>query len=59
MGALPGVVGSMMAVEAIKDIVDAGQSLRGRLQFYDALYGENRQMTVKRRADCPVCGDVH
>lgn len=58
MGALPGVVGSMMAVEAIKDIVDAGQSLRGRLQFYDALYGENRQMTVKRRADCPVCGGV-
>lgn len=57
MGALPGVVGSMMAVEAIKEITGAGQSLRGRLLIYDALYAENRAMTVKRRTDCPVCGD--
>lgn len=56
MGALPGVVGSMMAVEAIKELGGAGESLRGRMLFYDALYGENRQVTLKRRADCPVCG---
>lgn len=56
MGALPGVVGSMMAVEAIKEITGAGQSLRGRMLFYDALYAENRQMRLKQRPDCPVCG---
>ncbi|MGG7644991.1 HesA/MoeB/ThiF family protein [Rhodovulum sp. YNF3179] len=56
IGALPGVVGSMMAVEAVKDVAGAGQSLRGRLMFYDALWGENRVMTVSRRAGCPVCG---
>lgn len=56
MGALPGVVGAMMAVEAIKEITGAGQSLRGRMLFYDALFAENRAMTVKPRPDCPVCG---
>jgi len=56
MGALPGVVGSMMAVEAIKEITGAGASLRGRMLLYDALYGENRQVNLKRRADCPICG---
>lgn len=56
MGALPGVLGAMMAVEAIKEITDAGQSLRGRMLFYDALYAENRQMRLKPRPDCPVCG---
>ncbi|MGC9369834.1 MAG: HesA/MoeB/ThiF family protein [Paracoccaceae bacterium] len=55
IGALPGVMGSMMAVEAIKEIAGAGESLRGRMLFYDALYGENRQVRLKRRADCPVC----
>ncbi|SMX31248.1 HesA/MoeB/ThiF family protein [Actibacterium lipolyticum] len=57
MGALPGVVGSMMAVEAIKEITGAGASLRGRMLLYDALYGENRQVTLKRRANCPICGN--
>ncbi len=56
MGALPGVVGSMMAAEAIKEITGAGDSLRGRLMIYDALYGENRVIAVERRADCAVCG---
>ena len=56
VGALPGVVGSMMAMEAIKEITGAGQSLRGRMLIYDALYAENRVMGLKRRADCPVCG---
>ncbi|WGT49168.1 HesA/MoeB/ThiF family protein [Thioclava nitratireducens] len=57
VGALPGVVGSMMATEAIKEITGAGQSARGRLMIYDALWGESRQFGVKRRADCAVCGE--
>ncbi|MEM8632069.1 MAG: HesA/MoeB/ThiF family protein [Pseudomonadota bacterium] len=58
LGPLPGVVGSMMAVEAIKEITSAGTTLRGQLLIYDALYGENRSIAIKRRADCPVCGGV-
>ncbi|MEQ8365201.1 MAG: molybdopterin-synthase adenylyltransferase MoeB [Roseicyclus sp.] len=58
IGALPGVVGSMMALEAIKDIAGAGTGLRGRLLIYDALRAETRSIKVKRRADCPVCGSI-
>ncbi|WP_037316978.1 HesA/MoeB/ThiF family protein [Ruegeria halocynthiae] len=57
VGPLPGVVGSMMAVEAIKVITGAGQTLRGEMLIYDALYGESRKITLSRRADCPVCGE--
>ncbi len=56
IGPLPGVVGSMMAVEAIKVITSAGQALRGEMLIYDALYGESRKITLSRRADCPICG---
>ena len=56
MGALPGVMGAMMAGEAIKEITGAGLGLRGRMLLYDALYGENRVVTLRRRADCEVCG---
>ena len=53
---LPGVVGSIMALEAVKWITGAGEGLAGRLMIHDGLYGESRVMAVQRRADCPVCG---
>ena len=53
---LPGVVGSMMAIEAIKLITGAGEVLRAQMLIYDALYGESRRIALKRRGDCPVCG---
>ncbi len=56
VGPLPGVVGSMMAVEAIKVITGAGMTLRGEMLIYDALYGESRKITLKPRPDCPICG---
>ncbi len=56
MGALPGVMGSMLAVEAIKAITGAGQGLQGEMLIYDALYGESRKLKIVRRADCHVCG---
>ena len=56
IGPLPGVIGSMMAVEAVKLLTGAGESLGGRLLIYDALYAETRTIVIKRRADCPVCG---
>ncbi|WP_136637015.1 HesA/MoeB/ThiF family protein [Pseudooceanicola onchidii] len=55
IGPLPGVVGSMMAVEAVKVITGAGAALRGEMMIYDALWGESRKIRVKPRADCPVC----
>ncbi len=56
MGALAGVMGSMMAGEAIKHITGAGETLRGQMLIHDALYGESRKLTLKRQPDCPVCG---
>jgi len=56
LGPLPGVIGAMMAVEAVKLIAGAGAPLRGQMLIYDALWGETRKIAVKRRADCAVCG---
>ncbi|WP_425100299.1 molybdopterin-synthase adenylyltransferase MoeB [Tropicibacter sp. S64] len=56
LGPLPGVVGSMMAVEAVKQISGAGQVLRGDMLIYDALWSETRKIGLKARVDCPVCG---
>lgn len=58
LGPLPGVVGSMMAVEAIKVLTDAGSPLVGKMLIYDALFGETRTIELKKRADCPVCGQT-
>lgn len=55
MGALPGIIGSMLAAEAIKEITGAGRNLRGRLILHDALWGEGREIAVARRTGCPVC----
>lgn len=55
IGPLPGVMGSMMALEAVKAITGAGQGLGGRLLIYDALYADTRIMQAAARADCAVC----
>jgi molybdopterin/thiamine biosynthesis adenylyltransferase len=56
VGALTGVIGSLMALEAIKEIAGAGESLAGRLFLYDGLRAEGRTVTLKRDPACPVCG---
>lgn len=56
VGPLPGVVGTMIAVETIKVITGAGAALRGEMLIYDALYAETRKIAVKPRGDCAVCG---
>jgi molybdopterin/thiamine biosynthesis adenylyltransferase len=53
---LPGVIGAMMAMEAVKWVTGAGETLAGRLMIHDALYMETRVIGVKKRADCEVCG---
>ncbi|MEF3048686.1 HesA/MoeB/ThiF family protein [Pseudotabrizicola sp. L79] len=52
---LPGVIGAMMAMEAVKELTGAGLGLRGRLMIHDALYSETRMIAVKPRPDCPIC----
>lgn len=56
---LPGILGAMMAMEAVKHLTGAGETLRGRLMVHDALYNETRVFGIERRADCPVCGGLH
>jgi molybdopterin/thiamine biosynthesis adenylyltransferase len=53
---LPGMIGGIMAMEAVKHLTGAGETLAGRLMIHDALYAETRVIGVKRRADCAVCG---
>lgn len=52
---LTGVIGSLMAVEALKLLTGVGAPLVGRLLRYDALSGEMRYTAVKRDPACPVC----
>ncbi len=56
VGALPGVIGSLMAMEVIKHLCGAGETLAGRLLIYDALGAEMRVLKVRRDAGCGVCG---
>lgn len=58
VGPLPGVIGSMMALEAVKEITQAGEGLAGRMLIYDALDAETRVMRLKRNPDCVVCKDA-
>lgn len=55
VGALAGVIGSMMAMEAIKLIAGAGEPLTGRLLIYDGLAAASRTVRVTADASCPVC----
>lgn len=56
VGALAGVIGSMMALETIKLVTDAGEALVGRLLIYDALAAQTRTVKIGSDPDCPVCG---
>ncbi len=57
-GALPGVIGSLMATEAIKHIVGLGESAAGKLTHYDALSGRFQSIKLRRNPACPSCGDA-
>jgi molybdopterin/thiamine biosynthesis adenylyltransferase/rhodanese-related sulfurtransferase len=57
LGVLPGIIGMIQAIEAIKLILGAGEPLIGRLLHFDALKMKFREFKVKRDPECPVCGD--
>ncbi len=57
LGVLPGIVGSIQAVEAIKMLLGLGDPLVGRLLAYDSLDEQFRTFNVRRDPTCPACGD--
>ncbi|MDA0702037.1 MAG: molybdopterin-synthase adenylyltransferase MoeB [Proteobacteria bacterium] len=58
LGPAAGVMGTLMAVEVAKELLDLGESLSGRLLLYDALTPELRPIRVHRRPGCVLCGDM-
>ena len=56
LGVLPGIIGSIQAMETIKLLLDLGDPLIGRLLAYDALEESFRVFKVQRDPDCPACG---
>jgi adenylyltransferase/sulfurtransferase len=56
LGVLPGVIGVLQAIEAIKLIVGIGEGLMGRLLHFDALKLKFREFKLRRDPKCPVCG---
>jgi molybdopterin/thiamine biosynthesis adenylyltransferase/rhodanese-related sulfurtransferase len=57
LGVLPGIIGSIQALEAIKLLLDLGDPLVGRLLAYDALEQSFRAFKVRRDPECPACGE--
>ena len=56
LGVLPGIVGSIQAMETIKLILGSGDSLVGRLLLFDALGMKFRELKLRKNPDCPMCG---
>jgi molybdopterin/thiamine biosynthesis adenylyltransferase/rhodanese-related sulfurtransferase len=57
LGVLPGIVGALQAAEVIKLILGIGEPLIGRLMLIDTLRMDFRTVRIRRKPDCPVCGD--
>jgi sulfur-carrier protein adenylyltransferase/sulfurtransferase len=56
LGVLPGIIGSIQALETIKWIIGAGTSLLGRLVLFDALKLRFRELELRKDPACPICG---
>jgi sulfur-carrier protein adenylyltransferase/sulfurtransferase len=56
LGVLPGIVGSLQALETIKLILGRGESLAGRLVLFDALALKFRELKLRKNLHCPMCG---
>ena len=56
LGVLPGIIGSLQAMETIKLLLGTGDSLAGRLLLFDALALKFRELKLRKNDNCPVCG---
>jgi molybdopterin/thiamine biosynthesis adenylyltransferase/rhodanese-related sulfurtransferase len=57
LGVLPGIIGVLQAIEAIKLIIGIGEPLMGRLVHFDALKLKFREFKLRRDPKCPVCSE--
>lgn len=57
LGVLPGIIGSIQALEAMKLILAVGEPLVGRLLLFDGLKLVTRELQLSRDPECPVCGE--
>jgi molybdopterin/thiamine biosynthesis adenylyltransferase/rhodanese-related sulfurtransferase len=57
LGVLPGIIGSIQAIETIKLLLELGDPLVGRLLTYDAMDQSFRTFKVRRDPECPACGE--
>jgi sulfur-carrier protein adenylyltransferase/sulfurtransferase len=57
LGVLPGIIGCLQALETIKWIIGAGESLVGRLVLFDALKMRFRELKLRKDPNCPICGE--
>jgi adenylyltransferase/sulfurtransferase len=57
LGAVAGIIGTMQAVETLKEILQIGQTLMGRLLVFNALTMSVMDVKVKRDPKCPLCGE--
>ncbi|HEX5788376.1 MAG TPA: molybdopterin-synthase adenylyltransferase MoeB [Woeseiaceae bacterium] len=56
LGVLPGIIGTLQALEVLKRVLELGDDLVGRLVLFDALAFEFRELRIRRDPDCVVCG---
>ncbi len=56
LGVLPGIVGSLQAMETIKLLIGRGEPLVGRLLLFDALALKFRELKLRKNPNCPMCG---
>src|SRR5205085_4485139 len=56
LGAVAGVMGTLQAVEVLKEVLGLGESLDGTLLMYDALHAQFHRIRIAKDPDCPTCG---
>jgi adenylyltransferase/sulfurtransferase len=57
-GVLPGIIGSMMAFETIKYVLDIGSGMVGKLLIFEGIDMDFRKVNLRRNPNCPLCGDT-
>jgi adenylyltransferase/sulfurtransferase len=57
LGVLPGIIGLLQTNEAIKTILDIGETLSGRFLLFDALETEFTELKLRRDPNCVACGE--
>lgn len=57
LGVLPGIIGTLQALETIKLVLGEGEPLIGRLILFDALKFKFRELRLRKNPECPICGN--